>query len=111
MRAVRTFRERGEDGDRDIVAEERILSLIGEFAFRYRRDGDRTKTGIVVELPQIIADSIARKHYRLVNVGLYFGLETPTVRRRFRYLDIKRWRGREGKNDDDDPPTGRRLPA
>lgn len=91
VRAVRTFREG------DTVAEERVFSVVGEFAFRYRRDGDRAQTGVKVEFPSTIADSIARGHIRLLDVGLYFQLETPTARKLYRYLDWKRWRGREAR--------------
>lgn len=89
VRAVRTFREG------DVLAEERVFSLLGDVTFRHRRDGDTARTAVVVELSRPIADSIARGHFRLLDVAAYFALPSPTARRLYRYLDARRWRGAE----------------
>lgn len=89
IRAVRTFREG------DIVAEEREFSIIGELTWKYRRDGDKSRTAVEVEFSRAIAESIARGHFRLLNVAAYFAIETPTARRLYRFLDARRWRGAE----------------
>lgn len=88
--AVRTFKE-GE-----VKASEKIFSLIDSITFEYRRDGDRGRTGVTVRFSEELADSIlSNRYYRLLDVDVYRSLSTPTAKRLYRYLDLRRWRGRE----------------
>ena len=87
VHAVRTFREK------KTAAEKRVFSVLGDVTFGRLRDGDRSPTAVTIELSRTVADSIARRHFRLVNVAEYFAIRTPAARRLYRYLDVRRWRG------------------
>lgn len=56
---------------------------------------DKGATALAISFHRHIADSIAAGNFRLLNVGLYFALDTPTARKLYRLLDVRRWRGTE----------------
>lgn len=88
IRAVRTWK------DGDVVAEEKLFSIVDSITYRYRRSSDTAATSVAVRFSEDVAESIARGHFRLLNVSRYFALPLPTARRLYRYLDLRRWRGR-----------------
>ena len=61
----------------------------------HRRDGGQDGTEAVVRFSEEIAQSIAQGHIRVLDTQSYFALDTPTARRLYRYLDLRRWRGSE----------------
>ena len=89
IRAVQTWRE-GET-----IAEERRFHLLEAVTYRHRRDREEGGTVIQVRFAQEVAQSIAEDNIRLLDTARYFALETPTAKRLYRYLDLRRWRGSE----------------
>jgi len=87
--AVQTWKE----GDTRGTIED--FSLLSNVKFGLRRDGDESKTAVRIRFSEELAQSIAEGQFRLLDVGRYFALETPTAKRLFRYLDVRRWRGHE----------------
>lgn len=89
IRAVQTWRE-GET-----IAEERRFHLLESVTYRHRRDKEEGGAVILVRFAQEVAQSIAEDNIRLLDTARYFALETPTAKRLYRYLDLRRWRGSE----------------
>lgn len=87
--AVQTWRS----GDTRGTVED--FALLGSVKFGLRRDGDHDRTAVRVRFSEELAQSIADGHFRLLDVGVYFALDTPTAKRLFRWLDARRWRGHE----------------
>ncbi len=92
IQAVETWRE-GET-----VAALKTLHLLTAET-RYRRDGEEGGTLAIVRFSEDVAESIAAGNFRLLNAAEYFGLELPTAKRLYRYLDYRRWRGSERLNE------------
>lgn len=91
--AVQTWREG------DTVAEERRFHLLESITYRHRRDREESGAIIIVRFAQEVAQSIAEDNIRLLDTAKYFALETPTAKRLYRYLDVRRWRGSEQQNE------------
>jgi hypothetical protein len=89
IRAVKTWKEG------DILAEEKRFHLLESVTYRHRRDREDGATGIVIRFAEEVAQSLAEDKIRLLDTTQYFALETPTAKRLYRYLDVKRWRGAE----------------
>lgn len=89
--SVKTFRE-GE-----ILATEKAFSLLDSVQFDHRRDGDTARTQVTVRFSEEVVDSLNRGYFRLLNVELYYRLSSPTAKRLYRYLDMRRWRGQEAQ--------------
>lgn len=87
IRAVQTWKE-GET-----VAEEKKFHLLESVTYRHRRDGGEGGTAIVVRFAMEVAQSLAEGNIRLLDTTKYFAFETPTAKRLYRFLDVRRWRG------------------
>lgn len=92
IQAVETWREG------DTVAALKTLHLLTAET-RHRRDGEDGGTLAIVRFSEDVAESIAAGNFRLLNAAEYFGLELPTAKRLYRYLDYRRWRGSERLNE------------
>lgn len=92
IHAVRTWR------DGKVLAREKKFRIIDKVEYEYLR-GSREPTGVRVTFSEDVCQSIAQGTYRLLDVQRYFSLPTPAARRLYRYLDLKRWRGPEPKEE------------
>lgn len=87
--AVQTWREG------DTVGTVEDFALLANVKFGMRRDGDEARTAVRVRFSEELAASIAAGQFRLLDTARYFALPTPTAKRLFRYLDVRRYRGPE----------------
>lgn len=79
----------------EVVAREKIFNLLDDVTFDYIRDDHAgAETKVTVTLSEEVATNIREGVMRLLDVDTYYSFSRPVSKRLFRYLDMRRWRGK-----------------